>query len=187
LLTYFKDLDFEKYEQLKLYLFQWSIACIQGKRANVIHSIKEYIPLFLSTFDVEVQNSLDFINTSSTVATTYWESFNEVKHNCLNYHGFDIEVTTVHAVKGQTHLATLYLEVDSHDAYESKRLHQQFKFADLQAGARIRVQESAKLCYVGLSRPTDLLCVALRKDRFDMHLHDIDRDKWEVVELFEVK
>jgi hypothetical protein len=36
------------------------------------------------------------------------------------------------------------------------------------------------MAYVGFSRPTHLLCVAIQKERFEANLSDIDRDKWTI-------
>jgi len=36
------------------------------------------------------------------------------------------------------------------------------------------------MAYVGLSRATNLLCIAIHEDRFNKNLSTIDRNKWEV-------
>lgn len=105
--------------------------------------------------------------------------------------GFEIEITSVHAVKGQTHCATLYLESyfqqDGRGAnaksYESQRLKDQFLGTQIQSTVRGRVKQSAKMVYVGFSRPTDLLCIAVHKDRFDTVLSTINRDDWEIIKI----
>ncbi|MNE18833.1 hypothetical protein D3C80_1118910 [compost metagenome] len=103
--------------------------------------------------------------------------------------GLEIEITSVHAVKGQTHCATLYLESyfqkDGNGAnaksYESQRLAQQFLGMQIQSNVGNRIKQSAKMAYVGFSRPTDLLCIAVHKDRFDNQLDKIDRGIWEII------
>lgn len=47
----------------------------------------------------------------------------------------------------------------------------------------IRIQQSLKMTYVGFSRPTNLLCVAIHKDRFDRYLSEINKDIWEIKEI----
>lgn len=93
----------------------------------------------------------------------------------------------MHSIKGQTHTATLYLEssYQRDPSYESQRLSPQFKGTALTSTAGIRVKESAKMAYVGLSRPTHLLCFAVHKDRFEESLADIDPSKWKIVKLFD--
>ncbi len=34
------------------------------------------------------------------------------------------------------------------------------------------------MMYVGLSRPTHLLCIAMRGDRFELINKDLDKDRW---------
>jgi hypothetical protein len=36
------------------------------------------------------------------------------------------------------------------------------------------------MAYVGFSRPTDLLCIAIHKDRYDELLNTINTDIWEI-------
>jgi hypothetical protein len=93
-----------------------------------------------------------------------------------------IEVTSVHAVKGHTHTATLYMESYYYDKYESSRLAGPFVRNDAHIEGP-RQSETARMLYVGFSRPTHLLCFAIHKERFEEHLKDIDRDVWEVVEV----
>ena len=93
----------------------------------------------------------------------------------------EIEIATVHAVKGETHAATLYLETFFNKYYESERLKEQFKGITYM-GTDDDTLKSLRVVYVGMSRPRYLLCVAIQKDRF----HTIDcqelRDIWDVVE-----
>jgi len=93
----------------------------------------------------------------------------------------EIEVATVHAVKGETHAATLYLETFFNKYYESERLKEQFK-GIAYMGTDDDTLKSLRVVYVGMSRPRYLLCVAIQKDRF----HTIDcqelREIWDVVD-----
>ena len=46
-----------------------------------------------------------------------------------------------------------------------------------------RVKQSARMAYVGFSRPTHLLSIAIHKERFDFVLSDINVDDWEIIEI----
>jgi len=94
----------------------------------------------------------------------------------------EIEITSVHAVKGQTHSATLYLESLYHK-YESQHLEQQFLGNAIQSNVGQRVKQSIKMAYVGFSRPTDLLCIAVHKERFETFLDGLNEEEWEIVEV----
>ena len=103
-----------------------------------------------------------------------------VSNNNLKLDELEIEVTTVHAVKGQTHSATLYLESSYYGQHETERLNNQLlgkAFND----KRVHHKQSTKMAYVGFSRPTDLLCLAVHEDRYKAFLHAINLQEWEVV------
>ncbi|MFB9052480.1 UvrD-helicase domain-containing protein [Formosa undariae] len=190
LIDFIKEKDVKKYDELNLNLYNWSIGIIQEKTIEVWNEIKEYVPTFLTMFDKVISLSSNFINADNV------EILNEnveisTPTNHYRENGLDIEITSVHAVKGQTHCASLYLESYYHQdgrgvnakSYESQRLQNQFLGAQILSTVGKRVKESTKMAYVGFSRPTDLLCVAVHRDRFDSFLSEIDRDVWEIIEI----
>lgn len=175
----------DKYIELKRNLYLWSINIIRDKFDEVYTSVKSYIPYFLDFFNKSINNSSSFINTQSQTKQTSIGQIPAKNPNKENYHGFDINISTIHSVKGETHTATLYLETyyqNGNDNYETERLSDQFKFINFNKTQKYHKQ-STKMAYVGFSRPTHLLCVAVCKTRFDSHLSDIDRDKWEIIEI----
>ena len=97
--------------------------------------------------------------------------------------GKKIYINTVHSAKGKTHTATLYLESNYQEkngiGYESQRLADQFldkQFMDTKKWHK----QSKKVIYVGFSRPTHFLCVALSKKHFAEIENEIDRNKWKI-------
>lgn len=101
--------------------------------------------------------------------------------NVYKEENIDIEVATVHAVKGETHASTLYLETSYFGKHESERLAEQFK-GIAYTGTEDRKLKSLRVAYVGMSRPRYLLCVAIQKNRFaSMDCREL-RDIWDVVE-----
>jgi len=97
-------------------------------------------------------------------------------------HSNEIEIGTIHSAKGQTHTATLYLETFYQGKYESEYLKELFLEEATNKDGVYR-KHALKMSYVGFSRPTHLLCVAIHKDRFDRDLSEINNEIWEVVEL----
>lgn len=99
----------------------------------------------------------------------------------------NIEIGTIHSVKGETHTATLYLETyyfnDSGKSYESQRLIEQLKGNRICADCGIRVKESLKMAYVGMSRPTDLLCLAIHKSRIAAGDFAELQNSWDIIDL----
>ena len=118
----------------------------------------------------------------------------EVEKQSLNIYsdaetGIQFEVTTVHSVKGETHLATLYLETyfqndggKSEHSYESQRLIEQLKGVQINSNEqKKRKKQSAKMVYVGFSRPKYLLCLAAQKENFDEEsISQIEKMGWEI-------
>lgn len=79
--------------------------------------------------------------------------------------GRKIEFSTIHAVKGETHDATLYLETYYKNSTDLSRILPFFNFTNKKNNA---IEEySRKLAYVGMSRPKKLLCVAMQSDTYN--------------------
>ncbi len=186
LMNYLKKDFFNEYELLKLHLYNWSIKLVKGNFDNVYQELKDYIPNFLNIFEKTINNSSDFINNPSDTTPIVLDGTNQSK-NIVNHHGFDISVGTIHSAKGQTHTCTLYLETFHKNGgggnYEWQRLSNQLKYTPYVNSTTKIVKQTLKMAYVGLSRPTDLLCIAIHQDRFNVNLSDIDTDKWEVLNV----
>lgn len=183
LIDFIRDKDIQKYDELNLNIYNWSMGIIQEKTKDVWESIKNYIPTLFHLLGKTISKSKNFINDSK-IGTSNQNPENATPTNVFKYDDLEIEITSVHAVKGQTHCATLYLESYYYDdggkSYESQRLAQQFLGNPVQADAGKRVKQSLKMAYVGFSRPTDLLCIAIHRARFDNLLTTIDKDIWEI-------
>jgi DNA helicase II / ATP-dependent DNA helicase PcrA len=196
LFRYFMEKDKEGetkqvYEDFKLKILQWTKMVYQCKVEDTFKQIKEFIPDFLKYFDKDkkVIKSKEYIewitgDYKEEIAT----SVNKACPNLSKSEDTDILIQTVHSVKGETHTATLYLETYYHKdgagenakSYESQRLVEQFKGAQLSENATDRVKQSARMVYVGFSRPTHLLCFAIHKKRFNQENFD---NRWNIRNL----
>lgn len=132
---------------------------------------------FMTTPHVEVPTVLT--STASTEIT-----------NRFSKNGIDVDITTVHAVKGQTHTCTLYMEsfyqtnVGKKGQYESSRIVDQLQGKPLPDGSHEYIKQSLKMAYVGFSRPTHLLGFAIHKSRYDaLYKGQTNIDRWAVFEL----
>lgn len=171
LLDFVKDNSFTDYEKLLNNLSVWVLNISESElRVNpkVFENIKQYIitdlaNLFgyrgdnerLSCFLMRERDEYYSITTQKHTPNVYQEG------------DVEIEVATVHSVKGETHAATLYLETMYH-AYESQHFGRQLcgEVYNKRAGDS-RIQACLKVAYVGMSRPKYLLAYAIEKDRFD--------------------
>lgn len=190
LIKYFKALPTNEYDLFKLNLYNWSLAIENGTMDIVLDEIKTYIPHFLTCFSRQINYSKDFINESSSneqVASP------DESAQYLDKNGLRVNISTVHSVKGQTHTATLYLETffsKGAGNYESERLQNQVlgipikKYLDNYKGGSVdKIIQSARMAYVGFSRPTHFLCFAVESSRVDKLFKEIDRKDWDVLQI----
>lgn len=172
--------------EAKVYL--WCLKAMAGKEGEVVSEIREYLPHFLALFGAAVNASAGFINDISGAASpAAVAARREGPANVFHGHGVEVLVSTVHAVKGETHTATLYMETyyerGGGGNYESERLANQLKGTPLAQGAHDLAKQSAKMVYVGFSRPTHLLCFAVHESRFAAFSEGINDAVWDVVKL----
>ena len=140
----------------------------------------EFCPLFgIDPSNTYVANFID--NESATVATqTELENQNIYKEDDV-----EIEVATIHSVKGETHIATLYMETSYQGEHEGNRIIDQIvgnPYIPPRRAKDTYRKETLKMAYVGMSRPIYLLCFAIHKDRFEAKEKEIrECGLWEVV------
>lgn len=169
-------------------VFHWCLKAVSGKEDEVVREMREYLPSFVTLFGTELKRSKDFVNEPCNVSMQTGNTKPAATSaNIFSSHGVDVRVSTVHAVKGETHTATLYME--SHyqrgggGSYESERLAAQLKGDFLVLNTHDLARQSAKMVYVGFSRPTHLLCFAIHENRFAKLANDIDTSVWDVIKL----
>lgn len=104
----------------------------------------------------------------------------------------EIEVGSIHSVKGQTHTATLILETfwNEHNLESLKEwiLDPSRRWT---ASDGVRKKARLKLHYVAMTRPTHLLCIAMKRSTFEdaygnldaAHLQALKERGWRVVLL----
>jgi DNA helicase-2/ATP-dependent DNA helicase PcrA len=174
------------YDTFTMHIYQWSMGIIRKQPHVILEQIKNYIPSLLTLFGKQINKSRDFINNRHHVVQEGEEIPRIIdKRNIVEHCGVRIEIGTVHSVKGQTHTGTLYLETfydRGKGHYETERLSDQLKGTPLSGRLLNVVQQSARMVYVGLSRPTHLLCLAVHEDRFNENLSDISTEIWEIID-----
>ena len=125
-------------------------------------------------FSQEAKNFLEWDDKVSNPAEEKSESATQ-KINVLNHNGLQIEVGTIHSVKGQTHSATLVLETYLRKKHDMEQLLPYIKGESDASGTSIddEVKEHMKRIFVGGTRPREILGIAMHKD----HLTTEDVDK----------
>ncbi len=192
----------EFYYSLKEHILDWSIQLSQNADIDVIYNelklfiINDFREIFDFNITDEVNNYLNCdiqgnITSTSEVgrSNTYSHQYSGGKTG-LEGKEVNIQVSTIHGVKGETHTATLYLETyyknDSKKkdgsliSYESQRIMEQLKGKQYN-DTKIHQIETLKMAYVGMSRPTHLLCVALHRDRVNGHKTELEKNGWKII------
>ena len=189
LINKLKGLEGNEFEEFKLLIYTWSIGIIKKDQA-IKTSIRSYIPTLLGYFDKKVSKAEKFINNESVYQGDP-EKPKDV-NNKIRFNEIEIQLGTVHSVKGQTNTATLYLETfyeRGYGNYESERLRNQILGKDVSdtlntaVSSKEKIRKSAKMAYVGFSRPTHLLAFGIHKDRFNDCLKDVDDKIWDIIAI----
>lgn len=175
-----KDENEELYAKFKLKIYQWSVGVLEGDIDNVLVNIQSFVPELLELFECSVNKCQRFITDEDIREIEYTESILQSNSYCED--GFEIDITSVHSAKGQTHCATLYLESYYHD-YESKKLKKLFLGGEIDL-SKSRQVEASKMMYVGFSRPMDFLCFAVHEDRLN-DLRESLENNWEIIDIFD--
>lgn len=108
----------------------------------------DVFPLLPKYFIEEVSNAKSKVSSDNICATN----------------GIQIQFSTVHKVKGETHDATLYLETETHSSSDLKRVLP--FYSGKKPGNSPLFNYSRKCVYVGFSRPRKLLCVAMHEKTY---------------------
>lgn len=92
--------------------------------------------------------------------------------NLYRYPASDPKVTicvgSIHSVKGETHTATLVLETFWHE-YNLDSIKEWLCSEDRRGGGEGRVKKRLRVHYVAMTRPTHLLCLAMKRSSFEDH------------------
>ncbi|KYZ65866.1 MULTISPECIES: UvrD-helicase domain-containing protein [Bacillus] len=89
-----------------------------------------------------------------------------------------VSLDTVHNVKGETHTATLYLET-YFKQYDLMRIQEYLKKKHTSPKGK-ELPAALSVAYVGLTRPTHLLCLAMRQKTIDGHEEDFKKAGWQI-------
>jgi len=202
-----KSLLDEKLVIFEKSIYSWSINVMRGNHKHVLGELQVYIISTFSKFFSEHTPCNNFLYDNYVVNDVSVITKTEDSNLMFN---------TVHGVKGQTHLATLYLESFYYSEYESTQMSEVFSgLSSLELISTIdneitqlkgeiielnklgkpgsktkekkiitlnnridNIKKYSKMLYVGFSRPTHLLALAVEENRFNELT--INEDVWDV-------
>lgn len=135
----------------------------------------------------------DVLPTMKPTSTRQFFDYAESKHaptsiatnnKFRSTNGREVEITTIHSVKGETHDATLVLETRHHDFDLKKMLPYLTGDCDPPPKGK-RDPERMRRLFVGLSRPRHLVCMAIHTDHLSNEHRTKLRDSlnWNISEI----
>lgn len=177
LIKYLSANDSTFYDCLNLKMVDWCSKIHNGENISdelITFITKDFCHFFEKT---NLENIVDFLNNDSDIMSG--EQTNFQSKNIYNHEsGIDIEVATIHSVKGETHTATLYLETFYYDCDIEQIIRNLKKNAD---GTR-HIQR-LKMAYVGMTRPSHLLCLAAHRDSINGNEEFLQRMGWRIMKV----
>lgn len=169
------------YKRLNKKLAEWILKICRSEYSVdslVFDDVKSFITTeFSNVFGFNASIGLARLFLEKKEGDYYLLKNTEQSLNVFKNGDIEIEVATVHSVKGETHAATLFLETKNYK-YESEHFGAQLcgdPYIHREGDGH--VLPSLKVAYVALSRPKYLLAYAINKDRFDK----LDRRKLEKI------
>jgi DNA helicase II / ATP-dependent DNA helicase PcrA len=179
LFKYIRQKDEKFCSCLELKLSEWCLAI--HMKQSALEEISRFIRTQFGTFfDINNISLLDdFLGDRVVQARgcTGGARTNKYTH-VRDTNRIDIEISTVHSVKGQTHTATLYLETFYHD-YDVLRIIEYLKGNYRQPTQKL-LQSNLRISYVGMSRPSRFLCVAVHNTHLANHSADLLSAGWDI-------
>ncbi|MGD0217459.1 MAG: UvrD-helicase domain-containing protein [Desulfobaccales bacterium] len=166
------------HDKLKLNLAQWCLAIHRKER--VLKDLIHYIGgEFSDFFDIRGSTELEqfLTGTALPLPQDVPEPSNIYLHPQYGEQ-IKIEVCTVHAAKGETHTATLYLETFFRK-YDIVRIIEYLKGNHTLPTQKL-VRTSLRMAYVGMSRPSHLLCIAVQNGNISGHLDKLRKAGWKI-------
>jgi len=196
LVNFIKKVDDNFNDSFNSKLFHWCFSLVVKKEYEEIYKeIKEYIEEVLIVQNWYNLEEDKFIPKKIIQAKEFIESgtFNfekKEKKEDIEKQDLNVEVTSVHSVKGQTHCATMYIETAyQRPTYETLKLNKKSStqntsplyFGNHKCSGSYDKQ-ALKMMYVGFSRPTHLLCFAVLEENVKYDLNQFQNSGWIVVD-----
>lgn len=195
LINFFKKEGEEFYNTFNSKLFRWCFEIVCGKKYDDIYiEIKTYIHsdsfIGLNWKGEEQFTAKTILHSRDFINKDYVNTIIEIQENQqANTEEFPINLSSVHAVKGQTHCATMYVEsAYQRPTYETQKIIKKDSNPLLLQEHRcngVYDKQALKMMYVGFSRPTHLLCFAVLKENIEEHIESLQIENggmWHVID-----
>ncbi len=157
------------YKRFRFLIAGWIKEFLAGQdiRQTVTAFIKsELLPHFTTAPNAAVDKFLTGAAVDQGIIPNAKHNIHEASHSGETV---NIVFDTIHGVKGETHTATLFLETFNR-AYDIEKVLPLISGTQNRTNSYINANKTRmKQAYVAMSRPTNLLCLAVHEDRINLN------------------
>ncbi|MHA3057769.1 UvrD-helicase domain-containing protein [Acinetobacter sp. ANC 5584] len=100
----------------------------------------------------------------------------------INNTNIEMEVATIHSIKGETHAATLVVETTFKGSFDISKVFTYLLDQKTQP-KQPQTIKFMKQIYVAMTRPRHLVCLAVHKDKISKHISLATQKGWNIVDL----
>ncbi|KIX20274.1 hypothetical protein SY27_14175 [Flavobacterium sp. 316] len=204
LMQFIKNQSEEYYNDFKAKLYSWCFRIVvhqQNEKVykEIVSFVKSNDFIGLNWHNIENYQPKNISKSNQFIISSDFQLKKEPKEGLKKKEEIQIDLASVHAVKGQTHCATMYIETAYRlPIYETQKIiiskgkdkSNPLLLEDHKCSGT-NGKQALKMMYVGFSRPTHLLCFVVLEENVKDYLDSLCHTKggsWEIdKKLIQVK
>lgn len=198
LMQFIKNQSEEDYNDFKTKLYSWCFRIVVHEQneevyTEIVSFLKSKDFIGLNWYNLENYVPFKISKSNQFIISNDFQLKEQNKDVAEERENIQIDLVSVHAVKGQTHCATMYIEsAYQKPTYETQKI---VKLKGKEKSNPLLLEEhkcngkydkqALKMMYVGFSRPTHLLCFVVLEENVKDYLDSLCHTKggfWEVVD-----
>jgi DNA helicase-2/ATP-dependent DNA helicase PcrA len=182
LMQFIKNQSEEYYNNFNAKLYSWCFRIVVNKKneevyKEIVSFVKSKDFIGLNWHNIENYQPMNILKSDQFLISSDFKLREEPKEGLKEKEEIQIDLASVHAVKGQTHCATMYIESYFHNYELNKK-----KIKECILGKEHNIQkeksisqavQALKMMYVGFSRPTHLLCFVVLEENVKNYLDSL--------------
>ena len=195
LMQFFKNQSEEFYNDFKAKLYSWCFRIVVHQQNEEVYKelvsfIKSENFIGLNWQDIENFQPKSILKSEQFLLSSEFQIKEEPKESTKKKEDIKIDLASVHAVKGQTHCATMYIEsAYQRPTYDTQKIIKS-KGKDISNPLLLEEhkcngkydKQALKMMYVGFSRPTHLLCFATLEENVKGDIEKYKKAGWVIID-----
>jgi len=194
LLRMIRKEDEKFYKNFRHKIAQWIHEIINAENdvePDVLEKVRSFIndtflPYYgVNNFDGKLENFIESDASDEYGDEERQSTKNIFTHPNKEFSDIEVKVGTIHSAKGETHTATLYLETFYQGKRESESIMEQLCGIHYERPSGKKdtyKKETLKMAYVGMSRPSHLLCFAGQKENILSNRETLEDNGWIIID-----